>query len=176
MANKERIFIALRPGADVCKSLIKIQRQVLASGRMMPPESLHLTLAFLGDCDSERKQCVLDRITNININAFEMQLGEFGYFERQRIFYIMPSIVPIELLSLHKQLCKALSSCRFKTPRVFKPHVTLYRGVRTPPFCEPLDTVLYWQVDSIYVERSELNAGGARYTTIKEQPLSAVDM
>ena len=176
MANKERIFIALRPDAEACKKLVEIQRRVLVSGRMMPPESLHLTLAFLGDCDSERKQCVLDKITNINVNAFDMQLGEFGYFERHCIFYIMPNIVPIELLSLHKQLCKALSSCRFKMPRVFKPHVTLYRGVRMPPFCEPLDTALKWQIGSIYVERSELKAQGAHYTTIKEQSLSAVDM
>ncbi len=170
MASKERIFIALRPAAETCKDLIKIQQQVLVSGKMMPPRSLHLTLAFLGDCDPERKQCVLDKITNININAFDMTLGEFGYFEHHRIFYITPSIVPIELLSLHKQLCNALSPCRFKTPRAFKPHVTLFRGVVTPPFCEPLNTTVRWHVRSIHVERSELGSEGAHYTTLKEQP------
>ncbi len=170
MASKERIFIALCPDAETCKNLIRIQRKVLVSGRMMPPRSLHLTLAFLGDCDSERKQCVLDKITNIDIGAFDMTLGEFGYFERHRIFYIAPNIIPIELLSLHKQLCKALSPCRFKTPRTFKPHVTLYRGVATPPFCEPLDTTVQWHVRSLHVERSELSSESAHYTTLKEQP------
>ena len=134
----------------------------------MPPESLHLTLAFLGTCNSERKQCVLDKITQVNINAFDMHLGEFGYFEHHRIFYIAPNIIPIELLSLHKQLCKVLSPCKFKTPRVFKPHVTLFRGVRAPPFCEALDTALRWHVRSICVERSELSEEGAHYTTLKE--------
>ena len=169
MASKERIFIALRPDMETCKELIKIQRKVLVSGRMVPPQSLHLTLAFLGDCDSERKQCVLDKITNININPFDMTLGEFGYFERHRIFHITPNIIPIELLSLHKQLCKTLSPCRFKTPRTFKPHVTLFRGVVTPPFCEPLNTTVRWHVRSIHVERSELSSEGAHYTTLKEQ-------
>ena len=170
MANKERIFIALRPSAETCKDLIKIQQKVLVSGRMMPPQSLHLTLAFLGDCDSERKQCVLDKIANIDIDAFDLILGEFGYFERHRIFYIRPNIIPIELLSLHKQLCKVLSPCRFKTPRTFKPHVTLFRSVVTPPFCEPLNTTVLWHVRSIHIERSELSSEGAHYTTLKEQP------
>ena len=170
MANKERIFIALRPDTQACKDLIKIQRKVLVSGRMMPPQSLHLTLAFLGDCDSKRKQCVLDKITNINVNAFDIELGEFGYFEHHRIFHITPSIIPIELLSLHKQLCQALSPCQFKTPRTFKPHITLFRGVKTPPFCEPLNTTVRWHVCSFHVERSELSPEGAHYTTLKEQP------
>ena len=169
MASKERIFIALRPDAETCKDLIKIQQKLLVSGRMMPPQSLHLTLAFLGDCDSERKQCVLDKITNININPFDITFGEFGYFERHRIFHIAPNIIPIELLSLHKQLCNTLSSCRFKTPRTFKPHITLFRGVITPPFCEPLNTTIRWHVRSIHVERSVLSSEGAHYTTLKEQ-------
>lgn len=169
MTNKERIFIALRPDVTVCKSLIKIQKRVLTGGRMIPPESLHLTLVFLGSCDSERKQCVLDKIMHIKVNAFDMYLGEFGYFERHRIFYIAPDTIPVELLFLHKQLCKVLAPCRFKTPRVFKPHVTLFRGVRTPPLCKPLNTAVRWHVRSICMERSELSREGAHYTTIKEQ-------
>ena len=171
MANKERIFIALRPDAQVCKDLIKIQHEVIASGRVVPPQSLHLTLAFLGDCDSERKRCVLDKITSVNSGAFDMELAEFGYFERHRIFYIAPNIIPIELLFLHKQLCKALSTCQFRTPRAFKPHVSLFRGVKTPPFCEPLSATIKWHVRSIHAERSELSSEGAHYTTLKEQPL-----
>ena len=172
MANKERLFIALRPDAQTCKELIKIQRRAAVGGRMMPPENLHLTLAFLGDCDTERKRCVLTKVASVNAAAFNMQLGEFGYFERHRIFYITLSIIPIELLSLHKRLAKALSPCRFKLPRAFKPHITLFRGVRSPPFCEPLDTALQWRADAFYVERSELNEKNARYTTLKKQPLS----
>ena len=170
MASKERIFIALRPDAGTCKDLVEIQKKVLIGGRIVPPQSLHLTLAFLGDCDAERKQCVLDKVEHININPFDITFGEFGYFERHRIFHIAPNIIPIELLSLHKQLCKTLSSCRFKTPRTFKPHVTLFRGVVTPPFCEPLNTTVRWRIHSLSVERSELSSEGARYITLKEQP------
>ena len=175
MTNKERIFIALRPDAGVCKHLVKIQQQVSVSGRMIPPESLHLTLAFLGDCDRERKQCVLDKIADINVKSFDIQLGEFGYFGHHHIFYIALNIVPIELLSLHKQLCRILSPCHFKTPRAFKPHVSLFRGVRSPPFCEPLETTVQWHVDAVYVERSLLSKTGAHYTTLKKQPLAPVD-
>lgn len=171
MANKERIFIALRPDTETCENLIKIQQQVAVSGRMMPHRNLHLTLAFIGDCDAERKQCVLDKISNIKVPVFDMQLSEFGYFERHHIFYITPDIMPIELLSLHKQICRVLSPCRHNAPRVFKPHVTLFRGVRSPPFCEPPDSAVQWQVRSVCVERSELSKNGAHYTTLKEQSL-----
>ena len=171
MTHKERIFIALRPDAHSCKQLIKVQKQTPVSGRMVPPESLHLTLAFLGDCDVARKQCVLDKIADIKAAAFNLQLDEFGYFERYRIFYITSKIVPVELLSLHKQLNRLLSPCRFKASRSFKPHVSLFRGVRSPPFCTPLDSVVQWQVRSVCVERSELSNSGAHYTTLKEQPL-----
>ena len=172
MANKERLFVALRPDVSTCKELIKIQRQAAVSGRLVPPEGLHLTLAFLGDCDAERKQCVLEQISGIKAAPFEMQFGEFGYFQRPQIFYIALNIIPIELLSLYKQICKALSPCRFKTPRSFKPHITLFRGVRSPPFCEPLDTTLQWQARTLCVERSELRETGAHYTTLKEYPLA----
>ena len=171
MANKERIFIALRPDVESCRNLIEIQQRILINGRMMPSESLHLTLAFLGDCDPPRKQCVLDRVASIKATPFEMQLDTFGYFAHHRIFYITLNIVPIELLSLRQQLHSTLAPCRFKAAGTFKPHVTLFRGVKTPPFCDPLTKVVRWQVHSVCVERSELSETGARYTILKEQPL-----
>ena len=124
--------------------------------------------------DAEKDR-VLDNIASIDVKSFDIQLGEFGYFGHHHIFYIALNIVPIELLSLHKQLCRILSPCHFKPPRAFKPHVRLFRGVRSPPFCEPLETTLRWHVDAVYVERSLLSKTGAHYTTLKKQPLAPVD-
>jgi len=170
--NKERIFIALRPDTAASKRLIKLQQQLSLGGRLTPPPNLHLTLAFVGDCDAARKQCVFAALATVDAAAFEIRLSELGYFERQRIFYIAPPATPPALLSLHEQLCRALSPCHFKTPRAFKPHITLFRGVKTPPFCDTTPESIAWRAHSFCVERSDLSAEGARYTTLKSYPLS----
>ena len=173
MANKERIFIALRPDVTTCKELFKIQQQVRVrgEGRVIPPENLHLTLASLGDCDSQRKQCILDRINEIEVPPFDIWLENFDYFSNHHIFYIAPHGIPAGLQWLREQIYEALIPCHFQIPPDFKPHIALFRDVRSTPFYEPLVPSLRWHVHTFCINRSEYKENGAHYTTLKEYSL-----
>jgi RNA 2',3'-cyclic 3'-phosphodiesterase len=43
-----RLFVALRLPADTVAALVAWQHQALSRGRIVPPDNLHFTLAFLG--------------------------------------------------------------------------------------------------------------------------------
>lgn len=164
----ERIFIGLWPDAQACRALQNLQSSLAFAARAVPPDNLHLTLAFIGSCDSQRQDCVLQAATLLKEQPFDLELDQLGYFPRPRLFYLSPSAPPQALLSLHKQLCRALSPCRFKAPRIYKPHITLFRGMQTPPYSVVLPQPIQWRVHSLHVARSELSEKGARYTSIKE--------
>lgn len=167
----ERIFIGLWPDSETCRAIQNLQSSLALAGRAVPPENLHVTLAFVGSCDVGRRDCVLQALRTVRERQFDLEFDELGYFERHHLFYLNPSIPPTALLTLHKRLCRALSACRFKAPRIFKPHVTLFRGVQTPPSCGALHSSIKWSARSLHVMRSQLSEEGARYTSLREYDL-----
>jgi RNA 2',3'-cyclic 3'-phosphodiesterase len=168
-----RLFFALRPDAA--------QRAVLADwsaqlppchGRRVPADNIHLTLAFLGETEAERQDCLERAAGGVRSPPFELVVDRVGYFARARVLWVGPTQPPPALPQLVEQLNRALSPCGYvPEPRPFHPHVTLARKAR-PPRVELAPPHCVWHVDRFCLMVSESAAGGARYRVIREYPLN----
>ena len=166
-----RIFFSLQPDEAACAALLRAQAAIGAAGRRMAAENLHVTLAFLGVCDTAREDCAHRAATGVCGASFPLRLNLCGYFERPRIVHVYPERAPPELASLHRALWSGLRPCDFRAPRTFKPHLTLFRGVTrapTPGEFPPAE----WTVRSFCMVESQLHEKGARYTVLREYLLS----
>lgn len=160
-----RVFFALWPDAAVHAALAPLVRDVArrAHGRATAVESIHLTLAFLGDVAEGALPAVEAIGAAMPHAGFGMRLAECGAFARSRVAWVAPAEVPPELLRLEAQLRAALAEGGFRTDaRPFTPHLTLARRC-TRALPRVAITPIAWNVDRLSLMASSLQPGGARY-------------
>ncbi len=149
MSPEPHYFFALWPSADQAQALAG--RALLQNGRMgirvSAPEDCHLTLAFLGALDAAQRERVLSLAGRIRAQGFTLRLDRLGGFPRSRILWLAPSRVPERLLTLVDRLGDALrdEGCAARPLPVFRPHLTLARGVSPPPGPLPVGPI-EWHV------------------------------
>jgi 2'-5' RNA ligase len=169
---RARVFFALWPESAVQAGLAQhgreLQRQV--GGKATRQESIHLTLAFLGDVALDRMDDVRAVGARAGFEPFAFTLEAAGCWGHNGVAWIAPRVTPEPLLSLVGSLGAALLDAGFRVDaRPYAAHVTVVRKAR----CRPIDLTLApvrWQVDDFVLVRSELEAGGSRYTVIDRWP------
>lgn len=166
-----RVFFAVWPNDAAAKALHSVARgaQRTCRGRLMRRETLHLTLAFLGDIPDERLAAARQVAGNIAGDAFEIRLDELGYWKHSRILWaggVSPS-----LTLLATGLTDGLRVAGFRLDsRPFVAHMTLLRDARcaeTPMLPEPVA----WPVKEFVLVESKLSSEGASYVAIGRWPL-----
>jgi 2'-5' RNA ligase len=169
-----RVFFALPPAADVRAPLAQIAREVAAStgGRASAEDSIHLTLAFVGDVPRDREPALLTIGSRMRGGRFELALDRLGGFHRARVAWIAPCAVPRALLDLQHAIAAALSAQDFAVDsRPFTAHVTLARHCRDVPLATSACTTrVDWPVREFALWQSTPAAGGARYRELARWP------
>ncbi len=124
-----RLFIAVDVSDAVKQELERLQNH-LSDYRLnfSKPENLHLTLKFLGDCDTNVKDCVIDSLKQVKFSPFELQLDKQGYFNNENYLRVLWIGIQPEnkIIELQKQVDTSLSSL-FQRETKFKSHLTLAR-------------------------------------------------
>src|SRR3990172_6754913 len=189
-----RAFIAIELPDEIRQSLGQLETQLKAGGqrqvRWVNPESIHLTLKFLGNISSGR----VDEITGAmeaaarEITPFTIDVqgtGVFPNIRRARVAWVGLGGDTDKLLQLQKNIETSLEPLGFAAEaRDFTPHLTLARvNEQASPeerqqFGE-LVTGTKFEGSSIRVEaisliRSQLNKGGAVYSRLAEVKLGSV--
>ena len=160
--------------------------------RWVDPASIHLTLAFLGYLTDEQLETAIDaaRIAALQAVSFEYRLkglSLFGSLSQPRVIWMgvedLPSgkIKGSPLQHVHRVLSRELELRGFEVERrPFSPHLTLARIKQplTPDEKQRLQRLLHsrlagsssaiYQVNTLYVMKSELSRSGAKYTCLKE--------
>jgi len=160
-----RLFFALWPDERVRAQLTRWARELHAAcgGRLMRSESLHLTLAFLGNVEDARVAEVERAAAAIAARAFSLKLDQPGHWKHNRIAWAGASVVPPELDALVADLRAALSGAHVVfDPKAFVSHVTLLRDASEPramPALQPIE----WKPDSFALMRSVVLPRGSRY-------------
>jgi 2'-5' RNA ligase len=143
-----RLFIALELPAAAVGELVSWRRSVLAAKaglRPVPPESMHVTLAFLGEREPASVDALLGALDAVaGAGAAPLALGSPWWLPRRRPGVLAVAIEDDDGL-LHETQGLLLSALRraigFEPERrVFFPHVTVARvrrGFRVRP--APLD-------------------------------------
>ncbi len=176
----KRLFVALPLPVDVRAQLAALQSG-LAGARWIDPDSLHMTLRFLGDVSEPDAEDVDFALSEIYSPAFDLGISGIGYFERRGLVHTVWARVEKAdaLLHLHSKIESAMVRCGFDPEqRKFTPHVTLARLKDTPverigPWLEISGAAVVppFAATGFTLFQSERGHGGARYTPLGEYEL-----
>jgi 2'-5' RNA ligase len=171
-----RLFFAIWPDGVLSAQLHEAAHKCLVDGRgrLIAPENLHVTLAFLGDIDGDKQICFEQAASQLGAPGFSLALDLLGYWPRKQILWAGCSIEPPALGALVTGLQTGLSGCGYAPEtRPFHVHVTLARHVRRDPFpglrrsrrehAVPMPSQ-DWQVREFSLVESDTRPEGARYS------------
>jgi len=155
-----RLFIAINFTADTRNGLLALRDELRSKserGRFILPENIHLTLAFLGECDDKQTAAARTAMDAAVFDPFDLVIERIGRFKRDGGDIWWAGVGESkELIDLHRKLTSALCSNGFSLEkRKYSPHITLGREVRTneaPRAIEPFgETVSF--IDLMKSER-----------------------
>lgn len=166
--DRLRLFFALWPGAAVAAALHARACALRAGcgGRAMRRDTIHLTLAFLGELPAQDAGRLMAIAAGIRGDRFVLELDRIGAWHGSRILWSAPSRAPAALAALAAALEEGLRAGGFTLERrAFAPHLTLVRNARqAPPAGEAAP--LRWPVASFVLVSSERDASGAHYRVL----------
>nr|VFK29456.1 MAG: 2'-5' RNA ligase [Candidatus Kentron sp. MB]VFK74785.1 MAG: 2'-5' RNA ligase [Candidatus Kentron sp. MB] len=177
--SSRRLFFALWPNETVRQMLAEIAGNIAShGGRSVPRQNFHVTLAFLGAVEPERRGCVETIAADISANMganmgaqhFRLRLDRVGSFPRAGIIWSGASKTPSALLSLVRRLNSGLADCGLTLEkRPFKTHVTLFRKAGRVE--DASHALVEWPVSDFCLVESSTLPGGARYRVLRRWPL-----
>lgn len=183
-----RVFFALWPDADTARRLAALAGRLRDEfgGRATRGETVHLTLAFVGEVPAEAlaglRQVGATVAAEFAPPAQERRfaLDRVGFWPHKRIAWAGPAEPPAALAELAGRLLAALRARGHCLDRQgFVPHLTLVRRVRDRPEAAALAAHAAalagaeWQWDGFRLVRSRLSEKGASYETVDEWTLPA---
>lgn len=125
-----RLFIGIPLAAQVIEELSAICRRLRSDSdglRWSSPESWHITLQFLGETPSDRYDCLLSRLRELESPRVSVRLERLDVFDRVGVFHAGVGVSP-ELALLQRRITAATAQCGFGAEtRPYHPHVTLAR-------------------------------------------------
>jgi 2'-5' RNA ligase len=169
-----RLFIAINFNDNTRSRLIGLRDELRSRsrrGNFSASDNLHLTLAFLGECDAKRTDAAKSVLGSVNFAPFGIAIDRVGRFKRSNgnnrgdIWWAGVSENEA-LLDLQRDLTEKLTTAGFEfDSHKYSPHVTLGREVvtdaapwRITPFGET--------VGAMELMKSERVLGKLTYTAI----------
>ena len=194
MSDKQliRSFIAIELPPEVKSNISEVQAKIKSSRhnfiKWVSPQSIHLTLKFLGNINSQIVSNISGAIKDASseVSSFSIEIGGLGVFpnnNRPRVLWLGIGGEVEKLIDLQRRIDDALMVFGFqKEKRPFSPHITLARvrdnatnsersdfgGLIARTHSEVKSTV---EIKSISLMRSQLWPTGAVYTRLAEVKL-----
>lgn len=170
-----RVFFALPPAVALQRAFARLADEVAlaAQGRVPQADSIHMTLAFIGDIAVERIGELVALGATVSAQRFALSLDRVGSFRRARVAWVAPAAVAPALVMLQHALAGALAHAGFRTEaRPFAPHVTLARHCTHAIEARQIDCAVQWPVTQFVLWASGAAPHGARYDEIARWPLA----
>jgi 2'-5' RNA ligase len=176
-----RLFIAIELPEEVREELCRLRIQI-PGARWVPESQIHLTLAFLGDVETERVAGLTERLSGLAAPPFQLCFDRLGCFpgrSRPRVLWVGVRPDPL-LTSLADRLREILREWDIpQDERPFSPHITLAR-LKLPASRESaafLDRPFRLESPTVSAEEfilfeSRLTPAGAIHTPLKRFRLS----
>ena len=188
-----RIFVALDIDAAIRQRIQRFMEGVTGfapDARWVRPESLHVTLKFIGEKPQEAMEGIKRALSGIRTGPVEMSFRGYGFFptaKAARVFW-----VGIESGPQLPALAKAVDEATFalgipKEDHAFAPHLTLARGggrsgaarwrkgdatnknfqhLQEKLAALPVPDFGTMAAHEFFLYQSQLSPGGSRYTKI----------
>jgi RNA 2',3'-cyclic 3'-phosphodiesterase len=179
-----RVFIAVDLPNDIRRKLKELQRELRPlsnSARWVVPESIHITLKFLGEVPEKRIEEIDEALGGLTWKPFTVSVHGVGFFpgaRSPRVFWAGMEAPTMQ--GLTEELDARMERLGFdKEKRAFRPHITLARAKDTR-----IDSALVtasskyaeqdfgsFSADRIFLFQSTLKPTGAVYNKVKEYSL-----
>ena len=191
-----RSFIAIELPADVRAGLASIEEKLKVRRhsfvKWADPESIHLTLKFLGSVSGETIPEIVEAMSLVAqpVSPFTLQIGGTGAFpnwQRPQIVWVGVGGEMGRLTTLQRELEAALSPLGFPPEsRPFSPHLTLGRlRERVTPEDRrrfglwaqsvKFEASLSFEVNAVRLMKSQLTSSGPIYSELALVKLKARD-
>lgn len=177
-----RLFFALWPPAVLAGQLGAVARQAALElgGRATRPETIHLTLAFLGDVAEARLPELCRAAAAIRGKTFGLGIDCLACWPHKHLLWAGCSVPPPALRQLHSSLGEGLAGLGLRpddSRHTFTPHLSLVRRLPEAlalserswplPICR-----LDWPCQRFVLVRSRLSSVGPDYQILAEFPLA----
>ena len=134
-----RLFIAINFNTDTRSRLLSLRDELSSRskrGNFSLPENIHLTLAFLGECDARQTAAAKTAMDAVRFDPFDIHIERIERFKRGGGDIWWAGLRDSRPLSdLHRKLTEILIAAGFSLEkREYKPHITLAREVVTDAF------------------------------------------
>ena len=169
----QRLFFALWPDDATREALDRTGKWLHSrwGGRRMRADTLHLTLAFLGNTPLEARDRLWPHVAALRAGAFDLLLDQTGYWPHNRIGWLGCREISAPLAGLAERLRHGLREARVPfDAKPFVPHVTLLRQAESGPVssCSPV----HWPVRDFVLVASTRDVSGTHYRILRRWPLS----
>lgn len=176
-----RVFIAVDVPEEIRQALGDVQRALRPltnSARWVAPESIHITLKFVGEIPDKRLEDIDAALTGLTWKAFTITVRGVGFFpgtRSPRVFWAGMEAPTMQ--GLAEQLDTRMERLGFeKEKRAFRPHITLARAKDTRIDSSLVSAASKYEahnfgsflVDRVFLFQSTLNPSGAVYEKLKE--------
>jgi 2'-5' RNA ligase len=163
MTKKHRLFFALEPDEMVRQEIHAVQKKLACDGRKVPTEQFHITLAFLGMQPADIIREVSAIASRVQFSPCSLVLDRYGIFRRAGVLWIGATIIPDALQNFHQALLDELEMADIGYDRkVWEPHLTLYRRLRSNPVIMATVPVT-WQLNQFSLIESINVKSGIEY-------------
>jgi len=169
-----RVFFALWPDKAERTALAAWQPILhqICGGRTMRADTLHATLAFLGEVELHRLQALQLAAQEVEGKSFDLVFDMARYWGHNHIVYAAPGTVPPQLTQLVHDLEQRLSKHHFRfDKREYKPHITLLRHAQWNDIPLPEMNKVVWQARSMALVQSAPDEEEANYRVLARFPL-----
>lgn len=171
-----RVFFALWPPVALAEQLAATARSAAGQfgGRPTRQETIHLTLAFLGEVAVSRLPEIVRIARHIEAAGFDLQIDHLAFWAHKRLLWAGCSAVPPALRQLVDDLQRNLAPAGYPLAtggHAFTPHLSLVRKVPVAGALPVPLAVPCWPCRSFVLVRSQSSSLGADYRVIDEFPL-----
>jgi 2'-5' RNA ligase len=164
-----RLFCALQLDEDTVDRLAAWQAANLTRGRLVPPENLHVTLAFLGQRPATDIPAIVEQLAAASAGARRIELRALGYHETRSVGIVVLEDVGAAATALAGDLQERLERLGLyrRERRPWLPHVTVLRFKSREGLTPALANRCSIHAVRSALYRSVLGAGGARYEILR---------
>lgn len=177
-----RVFIALDIADSIRQSITEYVNRVRVfapEARWAKPESLHVTLKFIGEASDARVQEIKNALSTLEAVPFAIKFEDVGFFpnpKSPRVFWVGMSAgeaLPQLAATVDAALVKAGFAAEEKA---YRPHLTLARAGSGRGAQHQLQPLVHAEAPpqfgtmmarEFWLYRSELQRGGSRYTKLE---------
>lgn len=177
-----RTFLALPIPDPTIDALLRVQSR-LPTGKSVPEDNLHLTLAYLGEVAEDILEILHDLLSAARLPAPHIAFTGLDTFAEMERGLTFAAVIPNDALTaLQAKTAQLARQAGAELPRRrFRPHVTLTRANRQPkgPARDRLAAAIGTPIDipaftarALCLYNSNLSPTGARHEVLASYPLN----